>query len=62
MIEANDLTKAFGSHTQVLRGVSLSVPDGAFTVILGAAAPSRTTASILPLLPSRSWYSSRRMS
>lgn len=37
MIEANDLTKSFGSHTQVLRGVSLSVPDGAFTVILGAS-------------------------
>ena len=37
VIEANDLTKAFGSHTQVLRGVSLSVPVGALTVILGAS-------------------------
>lgn len=62
MIEANDLTKSFGSHTQVLRGVSLSVPDGAFTVILGASAPSRTTASISSLSASR-WRSfSRRMS
>ena len=43
MIEAKDLTKSFGSHTQVLRGVSLSVPDGAFTVILGASGSGKST-------------------
>lgn len=42
MISAKDLTKHYGA-TQVLRGVSLNVADGDFTVILGASGSGKST-------------------
>ena len=46
MLEAKEITKSFGSggsRTQVLKGVSLSIPDGAFAVILGASGSGKST-------------------
>ena len=42
MISAKDVTKHYGA-TQVLRGVSLNVADGDFTVILGASGSGKST-------------------
>ena len=42
MIRAKDITKHYGG-TQVLRGISLDVADGDFTVILGASGSGKST-------------------
>lgn len=46
MITAQDITKFYGSNGnrfQVLRGISLSIADGDFTVILGASGSGKST-------------------
>ena len=41
-LTVTDLHKAFGAHP-VLRGVDLTVPEGAFVAVLGAAGSGKTT-------------------
>lgn len=46
MIEVKDVTKFYGegeSHFQVLKGISLSIADGDFAVILGASGSGKST-------------------
>lgn len=46
MIEVKNLTKFYGSgesRFQVLKNISLSIKDGAFTVILGASGSGKST-------------------
>lgn len=46
MIEAKEITKYYGSgesRFQVLRGISLKIGDGGFTVILGASGSGKST-------------------
>lgn len=46
MLEATDITKSYGSgesRNPVLKGISLSIPTGAFTVILGASGSGKST-------------------
>lgn len=46
MINVSDIVKSYGSggnKTQVLRGVSLQIADGDFTVILGASGSGKST-------------------
>lgn len=46
MIEANGVTKSYGSReskTDVLKGIDLKIPDGDFTVILGASGSGKST-------------------
>jgi len=46
MIEVKDVTKLYGSDesaTAALRGVSISIKDGAFTVLLGASGSGKST-------------------
>lgn len=46
MIEIRGVTKAYGSGgsgQQVLKGISLSIEDGSFTVILGASGSGKST-------------------
>ena len=42
MLELDDVRKAFGP-VQAVKGVSLSVPDGAFLVLLGPSGCGKTT-------------------
>ncbi len=42
MIQAKDVTKSYNG-TQVLRGISLDVADGDFTVVLGASGSGKST-------------------
>ena len=46
MLEATDITKSYGSgesRNPVLKGISLTIPTGAFTVILGASGSGKST-------------------
>lgn len=46
MIEIQNITKSYGSEknrTQVLKGISLSIADGDFAVILGASGSGKST-------------------
>ena len=46
MLEATDITKSYGSGESlnpVLKGISLTIPTGAFTVILGASGSGKST-------------------
>ena len=46
MLEATDITKSYGSgesRNPVLKGISLSIPTGAFAVILGASGSGKST-------------------
>lgn len=46
MLEAQNITKSYGcraNRNSVLRGISLTVPDGAFTVLLGASGSGKST-------------------
>ncbi|MGM9553294.1 MAG: ABC transporter ATP-binding protein [Faecousia sp.] len=46
MLEARDITKSYGSgesRNPVLKGISLTIPTGAFTVILGASGSGKST-------------------
>ena len=46
MLEATDITKTYGSgesRNPVLKGISLTIPTGAFTVILGASGSGKST-------------------
>lgn len=46
MLEAQNITKSYGggdNRNSVLRGISLTVPEGAFTVLLGASGSGKST-------------------
>lgn len=46
MLEATDITKSYGSgesRNPVLKGISLTIPTGAFAVILGASGSGKST-------------------
>ena len=46
MLEATDITKSYGSgesRNPVLKGISLTIPTGDFTVILGASGSGKST-------------------
>lgn len=46
MIEISNLVKSYGNEgnkTQVLRGIDLEIPEGEFTVILGASGSGKST-------------------
>ena len=46
MIEVSDITKSYGTggnRNQVLKGISLQIADGDFTVILGASGSGKST-------------------
>ncbi len=46
MIEVKDITKSYGdgeSRTQVLQGISLTIRDGDFVVVLGASGSGKST-------------------
>ena len=46
MIEISNVTKLYGSDesaTAALKGVSLTIDDGAFTVLLGASGSGKST-------------------
>lgn len=46
MIRVKDITKSYGkgeSHAQILKGISLTIEDGDFAVILGASGSGKST-------------------
>jgi osmoprotectant transport system ATP-binding protein len=44
MIELRDVDKAYGTGAHALRGVTLSTPTGAFTVLIGPSGSGKSTA------------------